>query len=294
MKDQARNNLGLLTLLVVIVGLVSEACAAATPAPTLLPPTVGPTSAPTTTATIPLGLNPSKDTLNPGDQVVISVVSEEWQTADLAWTLTSQDPKALPAPGKLSATKGPTVSYIAPDGSGRVKVLVNGTIKGRVGSAAVFFTIQPKPTKRVVTFWTFPPFDTRDKSRVSEFTQLKGYSDVEINITSLSPKDIQTLLSKAIAAGTAPDAVRFPGTSDAKAFGEKGLLDAGSATQIIQGIGIDQFDQKTLYQLVDSRDKTRWLAVPTQSQGALGIMSGATDKGAAGAWVTFVVQKELP
>ncbi len=143
-KRQTVRGLRLLMSMVVVIDVLGVSCAPTeTPPRTIIatPPTSSfPTLATTPTIvrdTIPLGLNPTGSFLNPGDHVVISVISAEWRIAELTWEL---DPKAF---GELSATTGPTVIYTAPKRSGTVTVSIRGTIKGRVGSAIVSFKIQP-------------------------------------------------------------------------------------------------------------------------------------------------------
>jgi ABC-type glycerol-3-phosphate transport system substrate-binding protein len=239
--------------------------------------------------TIPLSLNPSTAILNPGDQVVISVISEEWQAAELTWELFSES-EDLKSPKALSASTGPTVIYVAPEQSGEVIVSVRGKTKGGVGKSSVSFTIEPRPLGGVVEFWTFPPKVDWDSERASEFPEV--YPEVLVKIVSFSPEDTEDKLWTAIAAGAAPDVVRFPEIGVARVFGEKGFLDADTATWIIREIGEDKFDPILLNALLDPVDKTRWIAVPTERE-ALSIMMGAANKRVAEAWVTFLIEREL-
>ncbi len=143
-KRQTVGGLWLLMPIVVVMGVLGASCTPTVTAPPTIITTPTPTLSRTLVTTptivrdtIPLGLNPTATLLNPGDHVVISVISAEWRIAELTWEL---DPKGF---GDLSATTGPTVIYTAPKRSGTATVSLRGTIKGRVGSAVVSFKIRP-------------------------------------------------------------------------------------------------------------------------------------------------------
>jgi Tol biopolymer transport system component len=89
---------------------------------------------------IPLALNPSTTTLKPGDQVVISVISNEWQEAELTWKASSEI-RELDSPDSLSSTTGPAVVYTAPEVSGEVTISVIGTTQHSEGHASVSLNI---------------------------------------------------------------------------------------------------------------------------------------------------------
>lgn len=279
-KFRIRRSFALLILISLLIALQGQGCA---PPPTPVPVTVVVTRI-VVPSPIPLSLNPSKTILNPGDQTVISVISEEWQAAELTWELASKD---LLFPGTLSAYTGPTVIYTAPEGLGEVTISVVGRTKERLGSASISFSIEPRPVGGVVEFWTSPSRLDWDSERASMFS--KVYPDVWVKILSLSPEETQVNLLTAVAAGKPPDVVLLP-WEDALIFGEKGFLDADAATRIIREIGKEKFDPELLNALFDPVDKT-WIAIPTE-YGALGIMIGSENKSVAETWVKFLIETQ--
>lgn len=281
-RFQIRHGFALLILISLLVALQSQGCAAATPELVVRTVEVTRIAVP---SSIPLSLNPSKTILSPGEQVVISVIPEEWQAAELTWELASKD---LSVPGTLSASTGPTVVYTAPEGSGEVNISVRGRTKEGVGSASISFSIKPRPMGGVVEFWTSPFRLDLDSERAREFS--KVYPDVWVKIVSLPPEEAQAKSLTAIAAGVPPDVVLLP-WEDAQVFGKKGFLDADATTWIIREIGEEKFAPESLKVLFNPDDKT-WTAIPAK-YGTLGIMTGSANKSAAEAWVKFLIEKEI-
>ena len=95
--------------------------------------------------TIPLAINPSKTTLNSGDQVIISITSDQWATAELNWIIP-------PNSGELEQLDDLTVLYTAPlERTGVVTVSVQGSNNtGVKGTASLIFNIQPPEAVVVV------------------------------------------------------------------------------------------------------------------------------------------------
>jgi hypothetical protein len=90
---------------------------------------------------IPMFVNPSRRTLYPGEQVLLSV-GDDWLRATLSWEA-SWASGSLASPGWLSATRGPYVTYTAPNRAGEVYVVVSGSYYGRSGMGTATFFIQP-------------------------------------------------------------------------------------------------------------------------------------------------------
>lgn len=166
MGSKSKWFLSILLALVVMIIIQGQGCAAQKSAPTVKPtttpsPIVSPIPTPKQTtipaAPIPvktpipivLALNPNRLNLSPGDKVVISVISEEWQKGQLDWKATISSGN-LESAGEISSTTGSNtgtrVFYTAPKGKGEIKVQVTGRITGTTeASASVIFQIQPKP-----------------------------------------------------------------------------------------------------------------------------------------------------
>lgn len=107
-------------------------------------PSLSPTSSPNLLY-IPIALNPSKTTLQPGENVVISVLSSEWRSARLIWSLWASSPRM----GTLSSNFDPTVVYTAPEEPGTVTVSVGGALEGKGGLTEVSFIITDDVDKPV-------------------------------------------------------------------------------------------------------------------------------------------------
>lgn len=109
---------------------------------------------PIPTDPISLSLTPSVNLLNNGQTIVISVISEEWQSAELTWELLSEELESM---GSLSPEFGPKTVFKAPEvGEGKVTVSVTGRIGDMAEDTASleFIVIDPssKPECESVTF----------------------------------------------------------------------------------------------------------------------------------------------
>ena len=89
---------------------------------------------------IQLSLTPSKTAITANETIVISITSENWQKADLKWSLRYKNGGAR-SPGSLSALTGPTVVYTAPEEPGEVVVTVEGHQDGRESTASILFKV---------------------------------------------------------------------------------------------------------------------------------------------------------
>ena len=84
------------------------------------------------TVAIPVFVNPSRQTLYPNEQVLLSV-SDDWGRSDLYWdaAIVTGDVESA---GYFGSVRGPFVTYMAPeDGQGQVTVTVTGKLFGRTG-----------------------------------------------------------------------------------------------------------------------------------------------------------------
>ena len=81
---------------------------------------------------IPLFINPGRQVISPGDEVLVSV-GDPWRRADLSWSATWADDSDSEA-GSFSSYSGAFVRYTAPDWPGDVKIVVYGEIGYRSGT----------------------------------------------------------------------------------------------------------------------------------------------------------------
>ncbi len=84
--------------------------------------------------------------------------------------------------------------------------------------------------------------------------------DVEVNLVAVDENDLATQLNTAAEAGTLPGMIECS-AENAVAFGSEGLLDAGAITEVIEGIGKNEFYAGTL-KLNESVEKGNYYGVP--------------------------------
>lgn len=99
---------------------------------------------------IPLSVTPSTKKITNGQTIVIAVLSDEWEKAQLQWSISSKTLKSL---GQLSSQNGPIIVYTAPaSGEGEVIISISGTMDSIVGKADVPVTIASEANPLVAIF----------------------------------------------------------------------------------------------------------------------------------------------